>query len=198
MSLSIDSLRSCGAALADPVGFRYLEALDARIAHQPQAVRQLLQQKLDAAVADYADRVARKTVAQPRAAACTTPLAHLNEHVRRIAEARQPPAQDDEPQDPRELASARRFRQAWARHRTLDEVDRAVSRKPANAGPLNSHVLMLHSLHLMRMLSPSYLRRFLVYAESLQWLEQAREKYVVHPAKDSAAAKAARRGRRKS
>ena len=45
--------------------------------------------------------------------------------------------------------------------------DSAVSRKPANAGPLNSHLLVLHSLGMLGELSDAYLRRFLVQVESL-------------------------------
>ena len=74
-------------------------------------------------------------------------------------------------------ARARRFRQAWTRRRSLEQVQRAVARAPANAGPLNSHALVLQSLELMRELSPDYLRRFLVHVEALQWLDAARQAY---------------------
>jgi hypothetical protein len=63
-------------------------------------------------------------------------------------------------------------------------------RKPANAGPLNSHALVLQTLSLMRDLSPDYLRRFVAGVEALQWLERASEQLPRE------AAKAARRGTR--
>ena len=47
----------------------------------------------------------------------------------------------------------------------------------------------------MRELSPDYLRRFLAYAESLQWLEQAREQL---PKPQAKAARPPRRARRKA
>ncbi|QJW85699.1 DUF2894 domain-containing protein [Ramlibacter terrae] len=52
-------------------------------------------------------------------------------------------------------------------------VAEAVARRPAQAGPLNSHVLVLQTLGMMRELSPDYLRRFIEHVETLQWLEQA-------------------------
>jgi hypothetical protein len=104
------------------------------------------------------------------------PLAQLNEYIRGTMLARmEAAAAPGEALDPDELMSARRFRRAWDRGRTLDRVEQALARKPASAGPINSHALVLRSLALMRELSPDYLRRFLVHVESLQWLDQALE-----------------------
>ncbi len=187
LEASIAALRSEGAWRLDPVRFRYLEALARRLPGQPEPVRRLLQDKLRAAVADYAARLAQAQppVAQPVPAACA-PLAQLNQSIRA---ARGAGAHD-------ELASVRRFRRAWSRSRSLDQVQQAAARKPANAGPLNSHVLVLQSLALMGELSPDYLRRFLVQVESLQWLELARAKYPRPAVGAAAAAKPARRGRK--
>ena len=90
-----------------------------------------------------------------------------------------------------EMASVRRFREAWSRNVAEDQVDQAVGRGPVNAGPLNSHMLVLRSLALMRKLSPDYLRRFLSHVNTLLWLDQVNQKYT--PVK----AKPARRSRRK-
>lgn len=75
-----------------------------------------------------------------------------------------------------EMASVRRFRQTWSRMATEDRMDQALGRGPLNAGPLNSHMLVLRSLALMRKLSPDYLQRFLLHADTLLWLEQAIQK----------------------
>jgi hypothetical protein len=72
-----------------------------------------------------------------------------------------------------------------------NQVDQAVVRGPVNAGPLNSHMLVLRSLALMRKLSPHYLQRFLSHADTLLWLEQASQKST--PVK----AKPARAGRQR-
>lgn len=75
-----------------------------------------------------------------------------------------------------EMASVRRFRQTWSRIAAEDQVDQAVGRGPVNAGPLNSHMLVLRSLALMRKLSPDYLQRFLSHVDTLLWLDQASQK----------------------
>lgn len=72
-----------------------------------------------------------------------------------------------------ELRSAARFRETWSRISAEEEVTQAVERAPDNAGPLNSHMLVLRTLGLMQKLSPDYLRRFLSHAETLLWLDQA-------------------------
>jgi hypothetical protein len=90
-----------------------------------------------------------------------------------------------------EMASVRRFRESWSKNAAQDQVDQALGRGPVNAGPLNSHMLVLRSLALMRKLSPDYLRRFLSQVDTLLWLDQVSQKLV--PAK----AKPARRSRQK-
>lgn len=90
-----------------------------------------------------------------------------------------------------EMASVRRFREAWSKNAAKDQVDQAVVRGPVNAGPLNSHLLVLRSLALMRKLSPDYLQRFLSQVDTLLWLDQVSHKLA--PAK----AKPARRSRQK-
>lgn len=189
LEASIAALRSEGAWRLDPVRFHYLEALARRLPGQPEPVRRLLQARLQAALADYAGRLAQAQPAAPPAAApaACAPLAQLNQSIRAARGA----GREDE------LASVRRFRRAWSRSRSLDQVEQAAARKPANAGPLNSHVLVLQSLALMGELSPDYLRRFLVQVESLQWLERARAKYPRQAAGAAQAAKPARRGRQK-
>ncbi|WBY01398.1 DUF2894 domain-containing protein [Ramlibacter tataouinensis] len=104
-------------------------------------------------------------------------LAQLNAYIRRATAARRAAPAPGEPADPHELASVRRFRQAWDRHRTIDQLQQAVARTPANAGPLNSHALVLRSLKRMGELSPDYLRRFMAQLETLHWLQRAAEQY---------------------
>jgi len=100
-------------------------------------------------------------------------LAELNAYIREARAAAAEPLAPGETRDPEELASVRRFRRAWDRGQALERLADAAARRPANAGPLNSHMLVLRSLDLMRTLSPDYLRRFLVQLEALQWLEDA-------------------------
>lgn len=92
---------------------------------------------------------------------------------------------------PGELRALRRFRRSWSRISAEDQVRRALVRGPEQAGPLNSHMLVLRSLELMRALSPDYLQRFLSRADALLWLEQA------EAPRPAAEARPARRTRRK-
>lgn len=150
---------------------RFLEALERRIPTQPEPVRRVLQARLDARRAEYAadtgaDDVA--PIAGTRAAArpSTSPISALAQLLR---DAR--PAADIASGD--ELASARRFREAWDAQRALEKLDLALAQRPAQAGPLNSHALVLQSLELMRAASPRYLRQFVLHVETLQWLAEA-------------------------
>ena len=110
-----------------------------------------------------------------------SPLARLNRAI--LAERAERVAAQEEPGEADELASVRRFRRTWTSLRIQDQVDEAVARKPANAGPLNSHVLVLQALDLMRELSPDYLERFLAHVETLQWLEKAATEPPAKPAR---------------
>ncbi len=96
-------------------------------------------------------------------------LAELNAYIRQVS----PGAADGG----QELASARRCREAWGRVQAQDKLDLATLRRPAKAGPLNSHALVLASLAQVQSLSPAYLRRLLAQVDSLQWLEQAATQY---------------------
>ena len=121
-------------------------------------------------------------------------LAELNAYIRRITTSRREAGATAQAGAPDELASVRRFRESWDRSRTLDQLQQAVSRTPANAGPLNSHALVLRSLERMGELSPDYLRRFIVQVETLQWLQRAAGQY---PREWMGEAKKPSRGRKK-
>jgi hypothetical protein len=190
---------------ADPVHparIRTLEAIARRAAGQPETVRLLLQQKLPTDLAQLAQSAQLPTpplrVREPRREAPSgTPLAQLNLHIRATAAARAEAPLPGEPHDPHELANARAFRRAWASGRTLEQLEQALVRKPANAGPLNSHALVLQVLSLMRDLSPEYLRRFVGSVETLQWLESACDKLPRETGKPANAAKRGTRTRAK-
>jgi hypothetical protein len=75
-----------------------------------------------------------------------------------------------------ELKSMRYFRNTWSRLSVDRQVTQAIEQGPENAGPLNSHLLVLRSLALMRDISPDYLNRFVSYVDTLLWLDQADRK----------------------
>lgn len=146
----------------------YRQALARRLAGQPEAVQALLRPRAAEPVPEPGP-----TGTPAKQHGSPSPLAQLNESLRAAQAARLAPAPGEPPPDPGELASARRFRAAWDASRVLDQVDRAIARRPAQAGPLNSHMLVVQSLAMMRTLSTDYLRHFLAHVETLQWLEQA-------------------------
>jgi hypothetical protein len=183
---ALDGLRAEGAQRLDPVRFRFLEALALRLPAASAAVQPILEHKLQAAIADFRERLAQqhkeggdqglqsRRAARPLAATpitSSTPLAGLNQYIQQATQ------HDTQQAGPgRELKSVRRFRETWVKIAAVKQVERALVRAPENAGPLNSHMLVLHSLALMRGLSPDYLQRFMSHVDTLLWLDQANQK----------------------
>jgi hypothetical protein len=91
-----------------------------------------------------------------------------------------------------ELKTIRNFRNTWAKLSVDKQVAQALEQAPKNAGPINSHMLVLRSLALMRDISPDYLNRFMSYADTLLCLDQGEKEKPVVP-KKRPAAKAAKK-----
>ena len=190
---TIESLREAGAERLDPVLFHYADALQRRLAGADASVRTILEGKLQRALDTLRARLQGAADSPPvdagDAAAIAgivtraeSPdgsgelLALLNEHIRESAgdagaqHTRRGVPLHDAAGDG--LRSASRFRESWGRMRAQEDVEQAIGRRPGEAGPLNSHNLVVGTLVLMRELSPDYLRRFLSTADALLWLEQ--------------------------
>jgi len=174
----VDALRLQGASQLDPVGFRYIEILKQRAsAHQGRA-RQILDAKLETAVLALRQRVtqaqeqSQDAIAPPISAQRET----LGDLVRLLTE-----HSLDKP-DSRyvvptttlrtELKSVKYFRNTWSKLSAERQVTQALGQAPKNAGPINSHVVALRALALMRDTSPDYLNRFMSYVDTLLNLEQ--------------------------
>jgi hypothetical protein len=187
---SLERLRGAGpAARLDPMRLHYLQALAQRMVAAPDPVQALLEARLQQGLAGLEasqevplqdevpalaptrpnTQAARGGASTPRPA---TPLGQLNRYIAEATRAAEAGSASGAG-GPRDLRSARRFRETWALISAESQVERAVHRGPENAGPLNAHSLMLRTLGLMRELSPDYLRRFLAHADTLLWLEQA-------------------------
>jgi hypothetical protein len=78
-----------------------------------------------------------------------------------------------------ELKSVRYFRNTWSKLSVDKQVKQALGQAPKNAGPINSHRLVLDSLALMRDISPDYLNRFVSYVDTLLCLDQHNEEKLV-------------------
>ena len=82
------------------------------------------------------------------------------------------PAPGPSPVAPSALTEAR---EVWAQVRTDSQLRASLHDVPADAGPLNSGMLMHRALHLMRAASPGYLQHFIAYADTLSSLEQLQQ-----------------------
>lgn len=74
-----------------------------------------------------------------------------------------------------ELKATRYFRDTWSRLSVDKRVTQALHQAPKNAGPINSHNLVLRSLAMMRDISPDYLNQFAAYVDTLIYLEQGEQ-----------------------
>ena len=72
-----------------------------------------------------------------------------------------------------ELKAATRFRKTWARLGAEKRLRESLAQAPGNAGPLNSHGLVLRALQRMHAVSPDYLSRWVAQVDALLWIEQA-------------------------
>jgi hypothetical protein len=92
----------------------------------------------------------------------------------------------------RELKTIRTFKHTLSKLNVHKQVAQALEQAPKNAGPINSHMLVLRSLSLMRDISPDYLNRFITYADALLCLEQGEKEKPAAP-KKSQGSKAAKK-----
>ncbi|HYD80546.1 MAG TPA: DUF2894 domain-containing protein [Paucimonas sp.] len=117
------------------------------------------------------------------------PCASLSALVRRLEQ--HPPENIDacpvDHVEPRaELKTVRNFRDTWSKLSVDRQLAQAREQAPKNAGPINSHMLVLRSLTLMRDISPDYLNRFMSYADTLLCLDQCEKEKPVNSRKQSA------------
>lgn len=95
---------------------------------------------------------------------------------------------------PPELKTSRVFRNTWSKLSVDRQVAQALDKAPKNAGPINSHMLVLRALTQMRDISPDYLNRFTSYVDTLLALDHAEpsKPVPVKKAPPRAAAKSAK------
>jgi hypothetical protein len=195
----IAALRAAGAQELDALRLHFLEVLSARAQAQSGRVKRILQDKLALAVADFQARLAQAQSAAGEGVAeaqsqAQIPIApsqpgSLGDLVRAMAQ--EAPEQGEAGWQATlatgpELRSVRLFRNTWSKLSADQQLNTALDRAPQNAGPINSHMLVLRSLALMRALSPDYLNRFISYADTLIRLEQAEQTKPALPGADAA------------
>ena len=163
--------------LAQQVQRAYATALAQRLAQQPARVQAVLQQRLAQRAAAAGARVSPHTEGHqggesPSMARQAQAVAALTRHLEQRAQGSRDDVAGITPTRPAELKSARRFGEVWVRMDAQRQVAQAADRAPENAGPLNSHTLMLRTLTLMQTLSPDYLSAFMQRTQALLWLEE--------------------------
>lgn len=194
----VEALRREGADRFDPVRFHYIEVLAHRASVRQGSVKRILDGSLAKAVVALSARLeqsqseAQSSLAMPKAAAQRETLGDL---VRYLAQhsPEKIDSQRDAPMASRtELKSVSYFRNTWSKLSAEKQVTQALNQAPKNAGPINSHVVVLRSLALMRETSPDYLNRFMSYVDSLLCLEQG-ERGAQPPAKTPRMVKTAKK-----
>ena len=171
------ALREAGAARLDPVGWHYIEVLANRTLAQTGAARELLQHKLDKALQEAQcqleaalDTPSDAEEPPSAQAGSSSPLARL---LQEMAPAPMPSARSVATTKPAawpaENPRVRQFRKQLSRISVQKQVRQAIAQAPQNAGPINSHMLVLRALGLMRDISPDYLGRFMTHVDTVSY-----------------------------
>lgn len=169
---TLDALRAAGAPRFDAVGWHYIETLAGRTQTQSGAAQALLTRKLQQSLDNLHQRMkaAAQATQTAKASSASSPLATLLQELK---------AQDQSDTHPisnawrSENPRIQQFRQQLSQISVQKQVTQAIAQAPQNAGPINSHMLVLRSLGLMRGISPDYLNRFMVHVDTLLCLDEA-------------------------
>ena len=171
VAAQLQAWRTRGAERMDPVRFAFLDALATRAHAHEGAARRLLDARLATLVAAYASDLAGWTPRSPQATSDGGALRALVTALQDRVPAQATDARADAPvgQAPAVLEEARRV---WTQVRTDSQLRASLDDVPADAGPLNSGMLVHRALHVMRQVSPGYLQHFIAYADTLSSLER--------------------------
>lgn len=173
------SLRTAGAARFDAVGWHYIEVLAERVGTHTGPAQTLLRAKLDQALAQFQTRLSATPCQPNKVPPAPSPLSLLLSDMAQHAPALQ--ASSAGPLVPASRATGWRaesprvqqFKKQLSRISVQRQVKQAIAMAPQNAGPINSHMLVLRSLGLMRDASPDYLNRFMAHVDTLLRLDES-------------------------
>lgn len=179
---AIARLRHADADAFDPVRLHYLGLLSERLAAHSGTTGRLLEARFAKAVAEFESRFEqfqRSADAAVRTAPqCNPQSTSLAELTRQLSQHNYAPSPGNPghfgaaPGPRTELKAVSQFRNTWSKLSADKQLAHALEQAPKNAGPINSHRVVLRSLTLMRELSPDYLNRFMAYADTLLCLDQ--------------------------
>lgn len=183
----LEHLREAGAARLDAVGWHYIEVLAERTRQQTGPAQRLLHDKLQQTLQVFEQRMATTSAQQPPSPAVTTAPSPLATLLQEMA----PTGPTDNSQSihrphstPLESPRIRQLRKQLRQISVQKRVSKAIAQAPQNAGPINSHMLVLRALEWMRNISPDYLHRLMTHVDTLLCL-QASERLRQTAAKSS-------------
>jgi hypothetical protein len=166
----LNVLRAAGAARVDAVGWHYIETLANRTQAQSGPARLLLHAKLQEALQRFNARMSAADRSKAAPEPLPSPLATLLQDMG----AKTAPQGSGRPTGwPSENPRIQAFKKQLSQISVQKQVTQAIAQAPQNAGPINSHMLVLRSLGLMRKISPDYLNRFMAHVDTLLCLEEA-------------------------
>ncbi len=181
----LDALRASGAARVDAVGWHYIETLAKRTREQSGPAQLKLVAKLQEALVRLETRMGAATAPLAKQDAILSPLAVL---LHDLGSKNTPQASSKTTGWGLESPRIQQFRKQLSQISVQKQVTQAIAQAPQNAGPINSHMLVLRSLGLMRDISPDYLNRFMAHVDTLLCLDEA-GKAKLTPKKASPTAK---------
>jgi hypothetical protein len=175
-------------AAFDPVGWHYTEQLSQRANEATGLTRDLLLAKREKALSEMNARWDAKTLSgEQDAAPETTTETALTSPLAQLLQEMTPAAGETRPNQPNswraESPRIQQFRKQLGQISVQKQVSKAMAQAPQNAGPINSHMLVLRSLSLMREASPEYLGRFMVYLDTLLCLDAPLASKPLNPKK---------------
>lgn len=184
------ALQAANAPRLDPVNWHYLHTLSERFGTQTPTVQTALRPKLEQLLGQLEQAVAQQEPSVTHAKPAPSPSALsllLAEMGMPAALATQAQPAPQPLSAPKESPRVQQFRKQLRTLCVQKQVRTALSKAPQNAGPINSHMLVLRTLGMMRELSPDYLQRFMSYVDTLILLESAAQGKKAAPKKSSTA-----------
>ena len=176
----LQRLQDAGAAQFDAVNWHYIQTLSARSLMQTGPAQALLLSKLQhsllALEARMAQSAPQRTKGSRSPAPTPSPLAVLLQDMAPSKLPAATPIDSHTLSTHRESPRVRQFRQQLRQISVQKRVSSAIAQAPQNAGPINSHMLVLRALGLMRDISPDYLNRFMTHVDTLLCLQHAEHK----------------------
>lgn len=168
----LDALRASGAAQLNALEWHYIETLARRTQAQSGTARVLLHAKLQEALKQWGARTNKGAhkATQTLGHEPPSPLATLLQDMGRKTATH---ASGATQLGPTENPRIEQFKKQLNQISVQKQVSQAIAQAPQNAGPINSHMLVLRSLGLMRDISPDYLNRFMAHVDTLFCLEDA-------------------------